>query len=77
MNGTSFFYFATEQFRYEYEKNEEETEWGSKYSNMHPADFNALSARLGWLPSFPQLSQNSLDVMKEARSRNSDDQGCD
>ncbi|WP_442600225.1 nitrate reductase subunit alpha [Neobacillus sp. D3-1R] len=74
MNGTSFFYFATEQFRYEYDKNEEQTEWGSRYSNMHPADFNALSARLGWLPSFPQLSQNSLDVMREARERNSDDQ---
>ncbi|WP_040204601.1 nitrate reductase subunit alpha [Neobacillus jeddahensis] len=74
MNGTSFFYFATEQFRYEYEKREEETEWGSQYSNMHPADFNALSARLGWLPSFPQLSQNSLDVVQEARVRNKDDQ---
>lgn len=74
MNGTSFFYFATEQFRYEYEKKEEESEWGSKYSSMHPADFNALSARLGWLPSFPQLSQNSLDVVREARSRNKNDQ---
>ncbi len=73
MNGTSFFYFATEQFRYEYEKNEEETEWGSKYTNKHPADFNALSVRLGWLPSFPQFSQNSLEVMKDARARNSDD----
>ncbi|MDM5189126.1 nitrate reductase subunit alpha [Bacillus sp. DX4.1] len=73
MNGTSFFYFVTEQFRYEYEKNEEETEWGSKYTNKHPADFNVLSARLGWLPSFPQFSQNSLDVMKDARARNSDD----
>lgn len=73
MNGTSFFYFATEQFRYEYEKNEEETEWGSKYTNKHPADFNALSVRLGWLPSFPQFSQNSLEVMKNARARNNDD----
>jgi nitrate reductase / nitrite oxidoreductase, alpha subunit len=74
MNGTSFFYFATEQFRYEYEKKEEQTEWGSKYSSIHPADFNAMSARLGWLPSFPQLSQNSLDIMTEARARHKDDQ---
>lgn len=74
MNGTSFFYFVTEQFRYEQPNNEEQTEWGGKYSKMHPADFNALSARLGWLPSFPQLSQNSLDVVREARSRNKDDQ---
>ena len=73
MNGTSFFYFATEQFRYEYDFDERETDWGSQYSNMHPADFNALSARLGWLPSFPSLSQNTLDVMKDARAKHSDD----
>ncbi len=72
MNGTSFFYFATEQFRYEYPKDHGETKWGSKYSTIHPADFNAMSARLGWLPSFPQFSQNSLDVMREARERHSD-----
>lgn len=72
MNGTSFFYFATEQFRYEEKHEENETEWGSKYNNMHPADFNALSVRLGWLPSFPQFSQNSIDVMKKARKRNND-----
>jgi len=74
MNGTSFFYFVTEQFRYEYDPDEVQSEWGGKYANMHPADFNALSARLGWLPSFPQLSQNSLDVLREARERNPDDQ---
>ncbi|WP_395947498.1 hypothetical protein [Bacillus sp. X1(2014)] len=32
-----------------------------------------MSARLGWLPSFPQLSQNLLEVMKEARSRTVND----
>src|SRR5690606_20404361 len=73
MDGTSFCYFATEQFRYEFQAEDEKNEWGSKYSNMHPADFNALSARLGWLPSFPQWTQNSLDVMKEARKRFKDD----
>lgn len=76
MNGTSFFYFATEQFRYEYEKHEEQTEWGSKYTALHPADFNALAVRLGWLPSFPQLSQNSLEVMKDVRSRHRDDEAA-
>src|SRR5690606_15078752 len=73
MNGTSFFYFATEQFRYEYDFDDRETDWGSQYSTMHPDDFNAMSARLGWLPSFPSLSQNTLDVMKDAREKNSDD----
>lgn len=73
MNGTSFFYFATEQFRYEYDFEERDNGWGSKYQNIHPADFNAMAARLGWLPSFPQWSQNPLQVMKEARELHKDD----
>ena len=68
-NGTSYFYFATEQFRYEVDSTNEETNWDSKYSNMHPADVNALSARLGWLPSFPQFSQNSIDIVKDSKER--------
>lgn len=73
MNGTSYFYFATDQFRYETKLNEDEqTDWGSKYNTMHPADLNALSARLGWLPSFPQFTQNSLDIVRESRERGAD-----
>lgn len=66
-NGTSFFYFATDQFRYEAVLEDEQSGWGGKYSKMHPADVNALSARLGWLPSFPQFTQNSIDIVKESR----------
>lgn len=68
-NGTSYFYFATDQFRYETHINEEQSSWGGKYNSMHPADVNALSARLGWLPSFPQFTQNSIDLVKESRER--------
>lgn len=69
-NGTSFFYFATEQFRYESRIHEEEqTPWGGRYNKMHPADVNALAARLGWLPSFPQFTQNSIDLVREAREK--------
>lgn len=66
-NGTSFFYFATEQFRYETKENMKQNRWNGKYTYMHPADINALSARLGWLPSFPQFSQNSIDIVKEIK----------
>ncbi|WP_138417519.1 nitrate reductase subunit alpha [Aquibacillus sediminis] len=67
-NGTSFFYFATDQYRYEEKVVEtEQSKWGGKYHKMHPADVNALSARLGWLPSYPQFSQNSIDLVKEAK----------
>ncbi|SHF54940.1 nitrate reductase subunit alpha [Ornithinibacillus halophilus] len=68
-NGTSFFYFATEQFRYETESNQQKSAWNGKYNHMHPADVNALSARLGWLPSFPQFSQNSIDIVKDAKEK--------
>src|SRR5690625_1625028 len=68
-NGTSFFYFATEQFRYEVDMNQAQTGWGGKYNKMHPADVNALSARLGWLPTFPQFSQNSIDIVQESREQ--------
>src|SRR5699024_5625669 len=38
-NGTSYFYFVTDQFRYEaLPDDNEKTEWGSKYNAMHPAD---------------------------------------
>jgi len=40
---------------------------------MHPADVNALAARLGWLPSFPQFTKNSLDLVKEARENGAKD----
>ncbi|TRM12514.1 nitrate reductase subunit alpha [Lentibacillus cibarius] len=69
-NGTSYFYFITDQFRYESLPDDaEKTDWGGKYNDMHPADLNALAARLGWLPSFPQFSQNSIDLVKESRDR--------
>ncbi|MGF9645933.1 nitrate reductase subunit alpha [Paenibacillus sp. MABNS29] len=75
-NGTSFFYFATEQFRYEAKVNEEQKpSWGGRFNHMHPADVNALAVRLGWLPSFPQFNQNSIDVARQVREKGfSDDQ---
>ena len=68
MNGTSFFYFSTDQFRYE-EKDvaTQASPLGGKFAQRHPADVNALAARLGWLPSYPQMTENSLDVIKQAR----------
>lgn len=71
-NGTSFFYFITDQFRYE-EAHQPQSEWGGRFNRMHPADFNALAARLGWLPSFPQFTQNSLRLVEEARKRGAAD----
>ncbi|MEX2415550.1 MAG: nitrate reductase subunit alpha [Paenibacillaceae bacterium] len=68
-NATSYFYFHTDQFRYEEPPKEQNSAWGGRYNQMHPADFNAMAVRLGWLPSFPQFTQNSLDLVREARAK--------
>lgn len=66
-NGTSFFYFATDQWRYEDEpiSNLASPITGtSRYK--HHADYNVLAARLGWLPSYPTFEKNGIDLYKEA-----------
>ncbi len=74
MNGTSFFYFATDQFRYEEIATESlgSPVGSGRFQHLHPADMNALAARLGWLPSFPQFNENSLEVMAKARAAGAD-----
>jgi nitrate reductase alpha subunit len=69
-NGTSFYYFATDQWRYE-------TLDGAKVLSplagdampRHLADYNVIAARLGWLPSYPQFNRNPLDLCREAEER--------
>ncbi|MCL6453525.1 MAG: nitrate reductase subunit alpha [Alicyclobacillus sp.] len=70
MQGTLFFYFVSDQYRYEeLDTRTIGTPYGSRFQSLHPADMAALSARLGWQPSYPQFLQNSLDLVDEARSR--------
>jgi nitrate reductase alpha subunit len=63
MNGTSFFYAHTDQWRYETLKMSEilsplaaEGDWSGSM-----LDFNAKAERMGWLPSAPQFDANPLD----------------
>ncbi len=68
--GTSYFYFATDQFRYEEVAPPlQGIPSSGRFREMHPADMNALAVRLGWLPSYPQWTENSLAVVKEARAQ--------
>lgn len=69
-NATSYYYFATEQWR------SDDTALDTLSSPTidqplyrHAADYNVLAARLGWLPSYPQFDRNSLDLAKEARNK--------
>ncbi|WAA09330.1 nitrate reductase subunit alpha [Fervidibacillus albus] len=67
-NGTSFFYFATNQWRFEEHTVENSISPVTKQSRYeHPADYNVMAARLGWLPSYPTFNKNGIDIYKEAK----------
>jgi nitrate reductase alpha subunit len=66
-NGTSFWYFATGQWRYDpLDAKTIMSPLAPRETPNHPADYNAISARLGWLPSYPQFDRNPLDLCAEA-----------
>lgn len=61
--GTSFFYFATEQWRYDDQDSEKlMSPLYDKARYEHLGDYNALAARLGWVPSYPQFNKNPLQI---------------
>ncbi|MGN5479065.1 nitrate reductase subunit alpha [Cupriavidus basilensis] len=75
MNGTSFFYNHTSQWRHEKLGVGEilsPTADKGKYDKMSLLDLNAKSERMGWLPSAPQLSSNPLDVVDAAERAGKD-----
>ena len=64
--GTSFFYFATEQWRYDKQKAETlASPLTEKTRYSHLGDYNALATRLGWVPSYPQFNKNPLQITEE------------
>ncbi len=66
--GTAFFYFATDQFRYEEPTSKlPGIPTSGRFRDAHPADMAALASRLGWLPAYPQWTQNPLQVVDQAR----------
>jgi nitrate reductase / nitrite oxidoreductase, alpha subunit len=42
------------------------------FGDRHVADMVALSARLGWMPSFPSFDRSSLDLVDEAETAGTD-----
>lgn len=67
-NATSYYYFATNQWRYEELPMSELISPTVKQARYeHSADYNVLAARLGWLPSYPQFNKNSLEILNVAR----------
>ena len=68
MNGTSFFYFNSSQYRYEKLGVEEilsPLADKAKYTGSL-ADFNLRAVRMGWLPAIPQLNANPMQLVRDA-----------
>jgi len=74
MNGTSFFYAHTDQWRYEKITSAEilspladPKQWTASL-----IDYNARAERMGWLPSAPHFNANPLQVVQQARAAGQD-----
>lgn len=66
-NGTSFFYFATDQWRFEETPVSDLTAATVDRARYdHHGDYNVLAARLGWLPSYPTFNKNGIALYEEA-----------
>ncbi|AFM23682.1 nitrate reductase subunit alpha [Desulfomonile tiedjei] len=69
-NGTSFFYFASGQWRYDtLDARKIASPLAPEDLPSHPADYNVIAARLGWLPAYPQFNVNSLSLCSEAEDK--------
>ena len=74
MNGTSFFYAHTSQWRHEKLNTSEilSPTGDASAADYRLIDFNVKSERMGWLPSAPQLQTNPLQVVKAAEAAGMD-----
>ncbi|MEW5755729.1 MAG: nitrate reductase subunit alpha [Pseudomonadota bacterium] len=76
MNSTTFWYFHTDQWRYE--KIDADGLLAStakgKYKGYMLADYNVVSQRLGWLPSAPHFNRNPMEIVREAEAAGATDE---
>lgn len=74
MQGTVFWYLATDQWRYDPFTSEVMASplAEGRFSGRTAADNIALATRLGWMPSYPTFNRNPLDLADEATRLNKD-----
>ncbi|MDD7056296.1 MAG: nitrate reductase subunit alpha [Selenomonadaceae bacterium] len=66
-NSTSFYYFATDQWRSdEVDLADLVSPLEAKPRYRNAADYNVLAARLGWLPSYPTFKKGGKQLFEEA-----------
>ena len=76
MNGTSYFYFHTDQWRYERVDADELLSPAAKgkYRGYQLADYNVVAQRLGWLPAAPHFNRNPMELVDEAEAAGAKDE---
>mgnify|MGYP005989859161 FL=1 len=70
MNGTSFFYNHSSQWRHEKVSMHEVLSPLANKADFdeHQLDYNIRAERMGWLPSAPQINRNPLQLTKDAKA---------
>lgn len=70
MNGTSFFYNHSSQWRHEKVSMHEVLSPLANKDDFdeHQLDYNIRAERMGWLPSAPQINMNPLQFTKDAKA---------
>ncbi|NEE00630.1 nitrate reductase subunit alpha [Phytoactinopolyspora halotolerans] len=74
MIGTAYWYTHTDQWRYDgYQADALASPLAEgHFSGMHTADVVAQSARMGWMPSYPQFDRNPMELVDEAEAAGAD-----
>ena len=70
MIGTAYWYMHTDQWRFDgYAADALASPLAEgSFTGMHTADTIAQSARLGWMPFYPQFDANPLDLADQAEA---------
>lgn len=71
-NSTSFYYFATDQWRSDEVDVADLTAAGVKPRYRHAGDYNVMAARLGWLPSYPTFNKGGQQLHDGAKAKGMD-----
>jgi nitrate reductase alpha subunit len=75
-NSTSYWYFHTDQWRYETVNADDLLSPAGKCRNKGDtlADYNVKATRMGWLPSAPHFNRNPLDIVTDAEKAGATDE---
>ncbi|TVO65832.1 nitrate reductase subunit alpha [Denitromonas ohlonensis] len=76
MNSTSYWYFHTDQWRYETIDADALMSPAGKNRNkgLTLADYNVKATRMGWLPSMPHFNRNPVELVAEAENAGATDE---